>query len=84
MDGPVSVVERRRRNSNLPFASPQRARSWHPQMLRHVQAQFADLGSWEDFAGGHRRFANSPSRREAVGWARDTGLRKMCGCGLGR
>ena len=79
----ASAVERTRRSSTLPSVSPRRAKSWHPYSLRHFRAQIASLESWEYVEDGCRRFANLPSRRDAVGWARDTCLGKKCGCDSG-
>ena len=78
------MVERRNRNSTVPFARLQSARNRHLRPRRYVRDHVASQRRKEDSASGLHPFANHPSRKEAVGWARDSGLRKMCGCGSGR
>ena len=78
------MLERRHRNSTVPFARLQSARNRHLRLQRYVRDHVANQGRQEDSASGFHRFANHPSRKETVGWARDSGLRKMCGCGSGR
>ena len=75
------MVERRHRNSTVPFARLQSAKNWHLRLRRYVRDHIANQRRKEDSASGLHRFANRPSRKETVALARDSGPRKMCGCG---
>ena len=66
-----------RQSSKLPFANPRRARIPHPHLLRHILGQAANLERWEHFASGCRHFANPPSKRGEVDWARNVCLGRI-------